>query len=360
MTSPLLNKSIKVLLFFLLLFTLLYFAKPFLVPILIAVFLSMLLLPLCRFLESKMPRGLAVVLSLLVFLVVVAVIGYIVSTQITNIAGQSDKIEKNIQVKLQQVEDFVSRELGITRQKQQQMIQEQEKSMGNSSSLLSGAVASLGSFATRFIILVVYMFLFLYYREHFSEFILKVVPSKDKTNTKNILHDVQKVAQHYLTGLAMMIGCLWVMYGIGFSVIGVKNALFYAMLCGLLEIVPFVGNLTGVTITVVMTLAQGGDLALVVAVIVTYGIVQLLQTYILEPLVVGKSISIHPVFTIVGLVGAEILWGIPGMALVLPLLGVTKILCDHIEPLKPYGFLIGEERTGKPGLMEKVKKKIGL
>lgn len=358
MTSPLLNKSIKVLLLLFLLFTVLYYAKPFLVPILIAVFLSMLLIPLCRKLEQKMPRGLAVAISLLVFLVVVALVGYIVSTQVANIASNSDKIQTNIQAKLQQVQDFISQKIGIPRQKQQEMIKEQEGSMGNLSSLLSGLFASLGSLLTKFVILVVYMFLFLFYREHFSEFILRVVPAKDKTSARTIIHDVQKVAQNYLTGLAMMIGCLWVMYGIGFSIIGVKSALFYAMLCGLLEIVPFVGNLTGVSITVVMTLAQGGDLKLVIAVIITYGIVQLLQSYILEPLVVGKSISIHPVFTIVGLVGAEILWGIPGMALALPLLGVTKIICDKIEPLKPYGFLIGEERSGKPGVLEKLKKKI--
>lgn len=358
MTSPLLNKTVKVLLLILLVFTLLYYAKPFLVPILIAVFLSMLLLPLCRKLEQYMPRGLAVALSLLVFLIVVALIGYVVSTQVATIASQSDEIQTNIQSKLRQVQDFISKEIGIPRQKQEEIIQDQEKSMGSSSSILSGIFASLGSMLTKFVILVVYMFLFLFYREHFSEFILRVVPAKEKPNAKTILHDVQKVAQHYLTALAMMIGCLWVMYGIGFSIIGVKSALFYAVLCGLLEIVPFVGNLTGVSITIIMSMAQGGDLKLVIAILVTYGIVQLLQSYILEPLVVGKSISLHPVFTIVGLVGAEIIWGIPGMALALPLLGVTKIICDHIEPLKPYGFLIGEERKQKPGMMEKLKKKV--
>lgn len=359
MTTPLLDRSVKVLLLLLLLFTLLYFGKPFFVPILIAAFLSMLLIPLCKRLERKMPRGLAVLIGVLALLAVVAVIVYIVSTQVSNIADNAEQIERNISAKVEKVQEFVTRSLGIPQHKQQQVIQQQQQaSTGKISGIISGFFSSLGSLLTNFVILLVYIFLFLYFRDHFSQFLLKVVPQKEKTNTKTIMHDAQQVAQKYLSGLAIMIGCLWVMYGIGFSIIGVKNGLFYAVLCGLLEIVPFVGNLTGVSLTIVMSLAQGGDLRLVVAILITYGIVQFLQTYFLEPLVVGRGISIHPVFTIIGIVGGELLWGIPGMVLALPLMGVVKIICDHIEPLKPYGFLIGEERQQRPKAMEKLKKKV--
>lgn len=359
MTTPLLDRSIKVLLLVLLFFVILYYGKSFFVPVLIAAFLSMLLMPLCKRLERKVPRGLAVVLSVLVLLSVVAVIVYVVSTQVSNIADNAEQIEKNISAKVQKVQEFVTRSLGIPQQKQQQVIQQQQQaSTGKISTLITGFFTTLGGLLTTSIIMVVYIFLFLYFRDHFSQFLLRVVPPREKGNTRTILHDAQQVAQKYLTGLAIMIGCLWVMYGIGFSIIGVKNGLFYAVLCGLLEIVPFVGNLTGVSITIIMTMAQGGDLKLVAAIMVTYGIVQFIQSYFLETLVVGRGISIHPVFTIMGIVGGELLWGIPGMVLALPLLGVIKIICDHVEPLKPYGYLIGEERKQRSKVMDKAKEKV--
>ncbi|WP_121354197.1 AI-2E family transporter [Flavisolibacter nicotianae] len=359
MTTPLLDKTLKLLLLLILLFLVLYFGKPFLVPVLIATFLSMLLVPLCTQLERKLPRGLAALISVLILLSAVALIVYIVSTQVSNIAGNAEQIERNISEKVQKVEEFVTRSLGIPQQKQAQVIQEQQQeSTGKISLLISGFFTSLGGLFTNFIIVLVYIFLFLYFRDHFNQALLRIVPPKDKTNARTIVHDAQQVAQKYLTGLAIMIACLWVMYGIGFSAIGVRNALFYAVLCGLLEIVPFVGNLTGVSITVIMSLAQGSDLKMVLAIVITYAIVQFLQTYILEPLVVGRGISIHPVFTIVGIVGGEVLWGIPGMVLALPIMGVIKIICDHIEPLKPYGFLIGEERKREPGIVRKIKKKV--
>ena len=153
-----------------------------------------------------------------------------------------------------------------------------------------------------------------------------------------------------------MIVCLWVMYGIGFTIVGVKNAIFFAILCGILEIVPFVGNLTGNAITILFSIAQGGGTDMIIGILISYALIQFIQTYILEPLVVGRGVSINPLFTIAGIVGMELIWGIPGMVLAIPLLGITKIICDHIEPLKPYGFLIGQEKQSNSSLLDKVKK----
>jgi predicted PurR-regulated permease PerM len=120
------------------------------------------------------------------------------------------------------------------------------------------------------------------------------------------------VAQKYLGGLGLMIVTLWVMYTIGFTIAGVKNPFFFAILCGLLEIVPFVGNITGTAITVLASVAQGGNMSLIIGILITYGIVQFIQTYLLEPLIVGNEVNINPLFTIAGLVAGELIWGIPG------------------------------------------------
>lgn len=85
-------------------------------------------------------------------------------------------------------------------------------------------------------------------------------------------------------------------------------------------------------------------------------VIQFVQTYILEPLIVGARVNINPLFTILALVIMEMIWGIAGMILAIPLFGIIKIICDHVEPLKPYGFLIGEVKGAqKGGFVEKVK-----
>lgn len=356
MNTPLLDKSIKVLLLVLLVFVLLYYGKPFLVPFLIAALLAMLVLPFCARLEKKMHKGLATLLSVLLLLIIVSIIVGVFSWQVSDLSDKAPEIQKNITERLAQLKKFVTTTLGIPEQQQQQIIKQQQSSGGGASSMVSGAFSSFSGFLTNFIVVMVYIFLFLLFRTKFQKFILQLAPQSEQKNAKEIMHDVRLVAQKYLTGLAIMIVGLWIMYSIGFSIAGVDNAIFFAILCGLLEIVPFVGNLIGVSFTLLMSLAQGADSSLLIGILVTYGIVQFVQTYLLEPLVVGREISINPVFTIVGLVGGELLWGIPGMILALPLLGMIKIVCDHIEPLKPFGQLIGDNKKGKSNILEKIGK----
>ena len=154
----------------------------------------------------------------------------------------------------------------------------------------------------------------------------------------------------------MILG-LWIMYGIGFSIVGVKNAIFFAILCGILEIVPFVGNITGTSLALLGAVAQGGDSSMILGVVAVYFIVQFIQTYFLETLVVGENVSINPLFTIMGLVVGEMIWGIAGMILAIPLLGITKIICDHVPELKPYGFLIGSvDQKGGSSVFGRLKR----
>ncbi|MDO7742419.1 MAG: AI-2E family transporter, partial [Pedobacter sp.] len=207
------------------------------------------------------------------------------------------------------------------------------------------------------ILVLVYMFLFLANRSHIKKFILKLVPRDEKDTAGDVVHEAGKVAQNYLSGLGAMIFMLWVMYGIGFSIVGVESAIFFAVLCGILEIIPFIGNLTGTSITVLAIVAQGGDTKMIIGVLITYALVQFIQTYILEPLIVGEQVNINPLFTILVIVLGEMVWGIAGMILAIPLLGIVKIICDHVPELQPYGFLIGTEkqRNKKMGVIDKIK-----
>lgn len=360
MNSTLLEKSVKVLLLVFLSFVLLFYGKPFLVPFLIASLLAMLVLPLCAKLERKMNKVLAVSISLFLLLAVISVIIYIIAWQITDISDRGPEIQKNISEKIEQIRTFATNTLGISKQQQEKIIQQQQKNTeGKISGMMTTVFTSFGSFLTDFLIVLVYIFLFLLFRTHLQKFVLMLVPKTEQNNAQTIMHDVRRVSQKYLTGLALMIACLWVMYGIGFTIVGVENAIFFAILCGLLEIVPFVGNLTGVAITLLMTLAQGGSSGMLIGILVTYSVVQFTQSYILEPMIVGREISINPVFTIMGIVGGELLWGIAGMILALPLLGIIKIICDHIEPLKPFGYLIGDEKKRNEKSGGKLKKLFG-
>lgn len=351
-------KSLKILLGIVLTYLILVYGKPFLVPLCFAALLSMLLYPVSKKLEGwGVNKGLSAVLSILGLVVLVGGIVWVLSIQISDIRSNAGSIEQNINKQIASVQEFVSKNLGISAKKQQEIIQKQQQSSGSKiSAFITGSVKSLGSALTDILLVLVYLFLFLYFRRHLQNFATMLVPKQEKGETIEVIRNARKVAQKYLTGLALMIATLWVMYSIGFAIVGVKNPIFFAVLCGLLEIVPFVGNLAGTGITLLFALAQGASTGVLIGIAVTYATVQFIQSYLIEPLVVGKEVSIHPLFTIIGIVAGEFIWGIPGMILALPTLGVVKIICDHVDSLKPYGYLIGEEKKdGDEGLVEKIK-----
>jgi predicted PurR-regulated permease PerM len=356
-----LTKLIKIFLLIILVYLFLITAKPFLVPIAFAGIFSMLLLPVSIKLEDKgVNRGIATTLSILVLLLFVALVAGLLAWQVADLSKSAQNIEKNITKKVEELKDFASQTFGISEEKQEEIIEEQKKSSDNMmKSMIKGSVATIGSTLTNVILVIVYIFLFLYFRTHLKNFVLMRVKDGKESKAKEMMQSGRKVAQKYLTGLAMMIAGLWVMYGIGFSIVGVKNSVFFAVLCGLLEIVPFVGNLAGVIITLLMTIAQGGDSSVLIGIIITYSLVQFIQTYFMEPLVVGREVNVHPMFTIIGLVAGEFVWGIPGMILAIPLMGIAKIIFDRVESLKDYGYLIGENKDEKKGgLVSKIKKTI--
>lgn len=349
MNKTLLSRTVQILLVLFLAPTILYLGRDFLVPIALAGLLAMLLLPLAGWLERRgLWRGIAALICVLVFVGAIAGIVAALTWQLSTVLEDFAQIKTEANEKLGQLERYISEHLGIPPEKQEEWI-EGSQPTGAGGAVKMGA-AVVGGFLNGLIDLIlatVYIFMFLYFRRHFKNFLLKILPTTEGREGTRVIEEASHIAQKYLGGVGLMIMMLWVMYSIGFSIVGVKNPVFFAVLCGLLEIVPYVGNLTGTVVTSMMVLAQGGDAHVVLGVVITYGLVQFTQNNILTPLIVGAEVNINAVFTIMALLFGELVWGIPGMILAIPLLGIFKIVCDHVEPLQPIGFLLGPPASRK-------------
>jgi predicted PurR-regulated permease PerM len=318
----------------------------------------MLFLPLSTRLEKKgISRGWSSFINVLLFIAVVGGIIALITWQISGMTEDFSKMKENFGKYKASTEKYIQKQFSIPVKKQEEMLSQQQKAGGSQASGFATAIgSSISGFLVDTILVLVYIFLLLFLRGRLKQFILKLVPPEEKDKATKIIYGSTKVASKYLSGLAFMIFLLWVMYGIGFSIAGVKNGVFFGILCGILEIIPFVGNVTGTAITVLMALAQGGGSGIIIGVLVTYAFVQFIQTYVIEPLVVGSAVQINPLFTIISLVVGELIWGVPGMVLAIPVMGVLKVVFDNIEALQPYGYLIGEEKKEGESITDKFKK----
>lgn len=334
----------------------LYYGRSLLVPLAFALVLALLLLPLCRRLEDYgLPRPLGAMLSILVLAGFFTGLFYLLSWQLSDIMSDSGQLKEKINSLIHEGQDNLSRKLGLPRAQQKQLLQQGNNSMVAS---LTGLINSLLGTVVDIILVLVYIFLLLEFRDHLLSALLRAVPENQRDNVRRLTGEASGVAGQYLLGLALMIACLWVMYGIGFSLISVRYAIFFAILCGTLELVPFVGNITGTLIVVCMGLLQGGNFSLIAGILITYGSVQFIQSYIIQPLVVGREVNLNPLFSILCIVIGDAIWGVPGMVLAVPLFAMLKITCDHFESLKPYGYLLGgaPRKRKNAGWLERLRK----
>jgi predicted PurR-regulated permease PerM len=349
-----LSSIIKKLALLFLVFSGLYFAKDFLIPLCIGGILATLFLPFCNWMEKKkMPKSISVFISLLLLLLIIFILVSLIGYKISELINDLTLIKQKAIVTGTQVQEYIFNHLNISIEEQFIILKNEQPSYSNIIQIMLGSVVNI---FTTFILVIVYFVFILFYRNHIKLFLIKVTRTTQHDEMKQVIFSITRISQQYLLGLSKMIFLLWIMYGIGFSIIGVENAIFFAILCGLLEIVPYIGNITGTVLTVLVAAIHGANPSLLVGIIITYGIVQLIQGWVLEPLILGPQVKINPLFTIIVLVLGQLLWGIPGIILAIPLTAMFKIVCDHIESLKPYGFLIGEIETENNEMKTKLQK----
>jgi predicted PurR-regulated permease PerM len=334
----------------------LYFAKAFLIPLSIGAILATLFLPFSRWMEEKkIPRGLAVTFCLITFLLAIGGIGTLLGWQVAELMSDFTLLKQKIIEKVNTVQQYIFTRFDISVKRQWDLVKNNKSSISDGLNFMLGSLAKI---FTNFILILVYIAGLLYYRNHIKNFLIKLSRPAQREEMEQVIYKAAHVSQQYLLGLTKMIICLWIMYGFGFTIVGVKNALFFAVLCGLLEIIPFIGNITGTTITLLVAAVQGASFPMLGGIILTYGIVQFIQGWVLEPFIVGPQVKINPLFIIIALVLGELIWGIPGIFMAIPVIAMCKIVCDHIDSLKPYGFLIGEVKPAKSksGLITKLMK----
>ncbi|TYR33009.1 AI-2E family transporter [Sphingobacterium phlebotomi] len=350
------SSVLKVTFTLVLIVTILYYGKGILAPLAIACILSMLFVSPSGWIEKKgLPRWSSALIAVGILVICIVGLGFLLSWQLQNFAEQITSLKQNLSQILSNLQHWIQDRLDIDQGKQQAIAEEQMKGQRTDGAGVQQLVSGFFGLLVDFILVLVYTYLILFYRSRLKNFLLKITPSKDQEKTMEIVDSASQVAANYMTGLAKMIVVLWILYGVGFTAIGVENALFFAVICGLLELVPFIGNLTGTAITILGVTAQGGETNMILGVVLIYGFVQFVQTYLLEPLIVGNEVNINPLFTIFSLVAAEAVWGIPGMILAIPITGMIRIICDRIPRLQPYGYLIGSEKKAKKSFWKRKK-----
>lgn len=322
-----------------------YIGQDILIPVMMSFLFAILLYPIVQFLKSKLrfPHVLAVMLAVLLFVLLFIGLFVFLSFQISDFAADFDKIERNINIHLRNIQGFIRDNFHLSSREQRQYIDTAtEDSMEKGKELIGTTLMSFTDTLVNLTLIPIYTFLILLYRTHFLLFLSKLFKKENHEQLKDILTNIRVAINSYIVGLIIEMILVSTMTTLGFMVIGVKYAILLGIITGILNLIPYIGILFAGVLSIVASLTGSPDLSIIIGVIVISIVVQLIDNNILVPLIVSSKVEINAFVSIVGIIIGGAIAGVSGMFLALPILAVLKVIFDRIEALEPWGYLMGD------------------
>jgi len=357
--NPFYTKLAMVLISLIALFYIAVLGKTVLVPLVFGLLFSVMLLPLANFFERRLhfPRSLASLLSVLLLVCSLAALLYLVGSQISSLADDWPQFKQQVMSSVTSLQQWISAKFHIRIKQQMTYVNNAtSKLLETGSSVLGDVVVSFSSILLTLVFILIDTFFLLYYRRLIIRFLVAVFKEENSVLVYDIIAQIQSRIRQYIMGLLLEMVIVSVACCLALWILGVKYAILLGLITGLFNIIPYIGIFTAMLLSTLVTFATAGATKLLLVIATILGI-HLVDSNVLLPVIVGSKVRINAFITVLGVIIGEAVWGIPGTFLAIPIIAIAKIVFDRIEPLKPWGYLFGDEKDEKepPPLKEEIK-----
>ncbi len=327
------------------LFAIMVLAKPILIPLSVALLISFILLPLAKKFETwNISKILAAFLSIFSVILLIAGVLYFFSTQLINMSKEFRDFKDEIISVFADVTVFINNNVSFVENLERDELLNRMKEWASSSTgfLIQKTVSNTATFFAGLMATIVFIFLFLIYRDGLTHAFLAFSPKDKRNRVFKMFKSVQQVGQKYLFGMLLLTIIIGLANSIGLLIIGIDNPFLFGFLGAVLAIIPYIGAVMGALIPAIYALVSYDSIWMPVAVAILFYAVQLVTDNFLSPKIVGGSLKLNALTVILSLfIGASV-WGIAGMILFLPLAAMLRVVCEEFDELKPVALIIGE------------------
>src|SRR5450432_404534 len=315
--------------------------REILVPLCFSLLIAILLNPLTNwFQKKKLPKLMAIGLSLFIAFLFIAGLGYFLSVEIAGFTDQLPLMKKKIVELVAQLQHDISHRFNIDIERQQKAMAEAGAGMkpwiGSTAGTVMDSLASM-------ILLPVYAFLFLYYKTLLLNFLYEVFAEENFKEVGFVLKQTKGAIQSYMFGLLLEALIVATLNSAALLILGVKYWVLLGVLGAILNILPFIGGIISAALPIIIATITKDGFHTQLLIIICYMVIQFIDNHFLVPYIVSSKVKINALISIVFVLLGNALWGISGMFLSIPFAGILKIIFDRIEDLKPWGRLLGDE-----------------
>jgi predicted PurR-regulated permease PerM len=340
----------------------LYWAQAVFIPIVLSILISFALEPLVRRLTRiRVPRVAAAAAAVAMLAGVLGYTGYALSDDASAIVAAVPEAATKLRqaVRREQREDGAIQQVQRAAEELQrtadeaagpnpaprgvQRVQIEEPAIDIRQYLMWGS-AGIAAFAGEAMLIVFFVFFLLASGDLFKRKLMKIAgPSLERRKvTVQILDEINSQIERFLLVLLTMGVIVAVATWVAFTIVGLEQAVFWAVAAGLFNTIPYFGPVVVGLATGIAAFLQFGTLAMAATVAAISLAITSIEGWLLMPLLARRVVRTNEIAVFVALIFWSFVWGVWGTLLAVPILVSVKAVCDNIDDLKPIGELLGE------------------
>ncbi|HTA61929.1 MAG TPA: AI-2E family transporter [Bacteroidia bacterium] len=319
------------------------------VPVIYATIIAVVLSPVVDFfVRKKLNRIIAIAITLLLASLATILVIMLLCTQIMQFGDSFGKLSESLHQLLVETVAWVSTTFNISPRKINVWLAAKNAEMLNGTvSVIGQTIINTGSVLIILVLIPVYIFMILFYQPLLLEFIHRLFSADKHTDVNEVLTATKKIIRSYLVGLLIEGLIVATLNSVSLLLIGIDYAILLGLIGAILNVIPYIGGIIAVALPMLIALATKSP-SYALLVMGAYILIQFVDNHYLIPNIVASKVKINALVSVVVVLLGGALWGVPGMFLSIPLTAIIKVVFDHIEPLKPWGFLLGNNVPGMP------------
>jgi predicted PurR-regulated permease PerM len=323
--------------------TMLFLAQQIIVPIIYATIFAIVLSPAVDFLVKKKLNHIIAILLTLGLLIAVSIFFFVIlSLQMVQfsdtfpiLAANFTKLFEQFIAWFSQNSNISSNKIDIWLKGKNTMILEE------GTAFIGQTIMSTGGILVVLLLIPVYIFMILLYKSLLISFIHQVFGKGKQGEVSEILSATKGIVQSYLVGIVFEAIIVAVLNCSALLLLGIEYAILLGIIGAIMNIIPYIGNIIAVSLPMLIALATKSP-EYTLYVLASYLVIQFIDNNIISPKIVASKVQINALISVIMVVIGGALWGFSGMFLAIPLTAIAKVIFDHIEVMKPLGFLLGD------------------
>ncbi len=323
----------------------LYFGRDLFVPLAMAALISFVLHPICSWMERRgIGRMTAIIIGVSVLMLVFLSLVALLAKQFFDFVNEWPTLQTKLVASLQQLSDFMVNAYGISREQQGRwMMQATDQTAGNLFTIFQKAVSFSAVSVVMLILIPIYSILILYYRHLWAEVLYRIFPEEKQEDIKEILSLSITTYYNFIKGMGLVYLIVGILNSVGLLLLGVPHAILFGLIASILTFIPYVGIMVGALLPITMAWATYDSIWYPVGIVAIFTFVQYLEANVIFPWAVSNRLNVNTMVVLIAIFVGGLLWGLAGMILFVPFVGIIKLIADHNPNLKTLAMALGTQ-----------------